>query len=182
MLPLVKFIRKTVFSLVLSSLVLVAAFWIIPIPSAEASIHAYPLETPLGQGTMVRSLQAFRDNRDRGWQAVLFFNTVNNQVTEVHIRLSGFPGTVVDRSQPLRVKQGTQTWELPDAFDVTGKVVSATGNTGEYDAAELMRSLEQSRPMTLTLSLAAGDVDIILPPFAVKEWLKLREQATRLKI
>ena len=169
MLPPVKSFFTALFSWIL-----IAAVWIFPISNAWASLHTYPLDN----GTMYRSLQALRDNRDRGWQVVLFFNVEQNQVTDAHVRLAGFPGTVVDRSAPLVVTQGATQWELPDAFDLTGKVASEVGNTGEYDAAEMMRSLDRSRPMILTLSLAAGDVEITLPPFAVKEWLKLREQAT----
>ena len=161
---------------------LALVLWL-PSAAAQASIHTYPLENGAQTGSMVRSLQALRDNRDRGWQVVLFFNVIQNQVTDVHIRLAGFPGTVVDRTKPLVVSQGAQTWELLDVFDLTDRNASEVGNIGEYDAEELMRSLERSRrPMTLTLSLAAGDVDITLPPFAVKEWLQLRLQATAANI
>ena len=171
---------------VLSKLAIAALLALVlwfPSAAAQASIHTYPLDngprTGAPQtGSMVRSLQTLRDNRDRSWQVVMFFNVIQNQVTDVHIRLAGFPGTVVDRSKPLVVNQGAQTWELSDVFDLTDRNASEVGNIGEYDAAEMMRSLERSRPMTLTLSLAAGDVDITLPPFAVKEWLQLRTQAT----
>lgn len=160
---------------------LALVLWLIPSP-AHASIHTYPLESNGNSGAMVRSLQTLRDNRDRGWQVVLFFNVIQNQVADVHVRLAGFPGTVIQRSAPLRVTQSSTQWDLPDVFDITGKVVSEVGNIGEYDAGEMMRSLDRSRPMLLTVPLAAGDVEITLPPFAVKEWLKLREQATAPKV
>ncbi len=176
MAPLSRALFRTL-SKIAIAVVLAVALWF-PAVAAQASIHTYPLENGPQTGSMVRSLQTLRDNRDRSWQVVMFFNVLHNQVTNVHLRLAGFPGTVVDRSKPLVVTQGAQTWELSDVFDLTNRTASEVGNIGEYDAAEMMRSLERSRPMTLTLSLAAGDIDITLPPFAVKEWLKLRTQAT----
>ncbi|MGD1851389.1 MAG: DUF3122 domain-containing protein [Cyanophyceae cyanobacterium] len=154
-----------------------------PLSPAQASVHTYPQnETASNGGVMVRSLQALRDNRDRGWQVVLFAvvdstnsKNKNNEIT-AHLRISGFPGTVVQRGTPLQVQQGTQQWTLPDAFTLQTNLEANTENIGEYDAGELLESLKRIRPITLTVPLAAGDVAIVLPPFAVKEWLQIKGQ------
>ncbi|MEM9245261.1 MAG: DUF3122 domain-containing protein [Cyanobacteria bacterium P01_F01_bin.153] len=154
--------------------------------AAWASVHIYSQdEVAANGGVMVRSLQALRDNRDRGWQVVLFAVADNaaghgdakNNETTARLRISGFPGTVVQRSVPLQIQQGSQEWELPDAFRLETVPETNTDNVGEYDAGNFLSDLQRRRPITLTVSLAAGDVAIVLPPFAVKEWLQVKEQA-----
>ncbi len=157
-----------------------------PLSPAWASVHIYSQdEVAANGGVMVRSLQALRDNRDRGWQVVLFAvvdnaaesgKSENNEAT-AHLRISGFPGTVIQRSAPLKIQQGSQQWELPDAFQLKTDPGANTDNIGEYDAGDFLAGLQRRRPITLTLPLAAGDVAIVLPPFAVKEWLQVKEQA-----
>lgn len=145
---------------------------------AIASVHEYPLDPPGAGRVMFRSLQPLRDREDRTWQVVLLTEGDRRQVTAVRLRLSGFPGTVVDRDRPLQVVSGGQSWQLADGFALG----AASPNVGEYDLMAALGTIDGRAPLTLTVPLLVSDraiaATIPVPPFAVREWFQMLDQAT----
>lgn len=145
---------------------------------AIASVHEYPLDPPGAGRVMFRSLQPLRDREDRTWQVVLLTEGDGQQVTAVRLRLSAFPGTVVDRDRPLQVASGGQSWSLADDF----ALAATSPNVGEYDLMAALGTMDSRAPLTLTVPLVVGDraiaTTIPVPPFAVGEWFKMLDQAT----
>jgi len=138
---------------------------------ALASIHKYP-ESPTQ--VMYRSQQSLRDAKDRAWQVVLYKRLKLGQVNSLHLRLVGFPG-LVQLAHPGELRVTAGTGEVWTADDVAGESVPA--NVGEYDVLLLMNQLSSDTPLRLDLPLKAGRVvQLLVPPFAVREWRLLMNQ------
>jgi hypothetical protein len=153
---------------------LLLSVWLMLGGRAIASIHEYPE----GAGhTMYRSLQTLRESSSsRGhkgqssepaWQVVVFKRVQAEQTESVHLRLVGFPGTVVDHPEPLYLMGSQVTWTAPD---VLGTAFPFPPNVGEYDVRAALVSLESNAPLILQVPTQAGLTELVVPPFAVKEW------------
>jgi len=137
---------------------------------AIASVHTYPE----GAGkVMVRSLQTLRDRQDQAWQ-LAFFKQVKGGMTEsVHLRLVGFPGGgEFQHPAPLRLASSDHGWT---AVDVVTAESSFPANVGEYDVMEVMNQLGNRSLLQIVLPLQTGDVELVVPPFVVKEWRQLMQ-------
>lgn len=137
-----------------------------------ASIHAYPISA---NQIMYRSQQSQRDSGNSSWQLVLF-KTVNfGKMETLHLRLVGFPGFAeIAHPEPLQIATANgKVWLAEDALINS----SFPANVGEYDFREVMKELDREMPLWLTVSLR-GDksVELVVPPFAVKEWLQLLDK------
>ncbi len=139
---------------------------------ALADLRAYPIST---NQIMYRSQQSLRDSRDSSWQLVLY-KTVNfGQVETLHLRLVGFPG-LAEIAHPENLQIATandKVWEAEDALINS----SFPANVGEYDFLEAMKQLDREIPLWLTIPLkGVPSVELVVPPFAVKEWIQLLDK------
>ncbi len=161
-------------------MVLMVLLWGLVCPSAIASIHHYPE----GEGReMVRSLQTLRESpnaklgplTERAWQVVLYKRLNQGQVTEVHLRLVGFPGVEVNHQGALVITPSTgQTATAPD---VTLAGPALTPNAAEYDLRDFLATLDADIPLTLVVPLRSRNAQLVVPPFAVQEWRRLKDTA-----
>jgi hypothetical protein len=147
-----------------------------PVPAAQASIHHYP---DGADRVMVRSLQTLRDSQNQAWQLVLFKWVSHGQVESLHLRLVGFPGgDALTHPQPLTVAlPGGDTLKADDVFPQTRLEPELADAIGEYDLQWVMQSVAATLPsnasLTLLLPLQHGDRELLVPPFAVREWRQL---------
>jgi hypothetical protein len=154
------------------AIALICLCWVlscVQIPPAIAAVHTYPESATQ---VMYRSQQSLRDDQDRAWQAVLFKRLQHGQVQTLHLRLVGFPGAVeVAHPQPLQITTGTgRVFAAPDRSDQ----LPLPANVGEYDFLAVITQLEQAPPLRLSLSLINDQtVDLLVPPFVVREWLQV---------
>jgi len=159
-------------SRLLSLLGFLFGLWVLMGGTAIASIHKYPE----GEGhTLLRSLQTLRETAHRkgqgdepAWQVVLFKRMGEGQTESVHLRLVGFPGgAVFEHPKPLYLMGSQKTWT---AIDVVGDTSPFPPNVGEYDVLDALTQLNSNAPLVLQLSTQTGKRELIVPPFAVKEW------------
>ncbi len=147
-----------------------------PVPAAQALIHHYP---DGADRMMVRSLQTLRDSQNQAWQLVLFKWVRHGQVEALHLRLVGFPGgDALAHPQSLTVAlPGGDTLEADDVFPQTRLEPELADTIGEYDLQWVMQSVAATVPsnasLTLLLPLQYGDRELLVPPFAVREWRQL---------
>ncbi|MEM7065264.1 MAG: DUF3122 domain-containing protein [Cyanobacteria bacterium P01_B01_bin.77] len=142
--------------------------------SALASVHIYH-ERP-GQTTL-RSQQSLRDRNDRSWQAILFKRYRPDGLDGLYLRLVGFPGIVnVTPQKPLLIDTGTSLqWQANPKLDPP--TPGLPSNTNQYDVAEVIDNLKKAIPLTLVVPLQGkAPSEIIVPPYAVQEWLDLAAQ------
>ncbi|MEM9486470.1 MAG: DUF3122 domain-containing protein [Cyanobacteria bacterium P01_F01_bin.116] len=141
---------------------------------AQASVHVYH-ERP-GQTTL-RSQQSLRDRNDRSWQAILFKRYRADGLEGMYLRLVGFPGVVeVDPQKPLLIETGTSLqWQATPKLDPPTPALPS--NTNQYDVADAIGELQKAIPLTLVVPLQGkAPGEIIVPPYAVKEWRELAVQ------
>jgi hypothetical protein len=147
--------------------------WLWFTPPVLASIHPYP---EADGWFMWRSLQTLRDEADHAWQLVLFKRVKDGVVREMHLRLVGFPGAAeLEHGRSLEIITPRDTlWTAPDVFTQTNLSPALAGNVGEYDVLQVVPNIESDRPLRLQLPLKnQQNLELTLPPFAVKEWRKL---------
>ena len=143
-------------------------------PPALASVHVYH-ERP-GQTTL-RSQQSLRDRNDRSWQTILFKRYRPDGFDGIYLRLVGFPGVVdIDPQKPLIINTGTALqWQVNPKLDPPTPALP--NNTNQYDFTPVMENLQKAIPLTLAVSLQGqAPSEIIVPPYAVKEWRELAAQ------
>ncbi|MEM8612451.1 MAG: DUF3122 domain-containing protein [Cyanobacteria bacterium P01_H01_bin.105] len=143
-------------------------------PPALASVHVYH-ERP-GQTTL-RSQQSLRDRNDRSWQAILFKRYRPDGLEGMYLRLVGFPGIIdVAPQQALTIDTGTALrWQANPKLDPPTPALPS--NTNQYDVADVMAALQKAIPLTLRVPLQGkAPSEIIVPPYAVKEWRELAQQ------
>ncbi|MBE9066661.1 DUF3122 domain-containing protein [Leptolyngbya cf. ectocarpi LEGE 11479] len=143
-------------------------------PSVLASVHVYH-ERP-GQTTL-RSQQSLRDRNDRSWQAILFKRYRPDGLDGLYLRLVGFPGVVdVAPQKTLLIDTGTSLqWQAQPKLDPPTPALPS--NTNQYDVAEVITDLKKAIPLTLVVPLQGqAPSEIIVPPYAVQEWLDLAAQ------
>lgn len=148
-------------------LILICVLWLfLDSKPAIASVHQYP--APDG-GQLFRSLQTVRDEGDRAWQTVLFKQVSPTGVSQIHLRLVGFPGEVsFQRSKPLVMTLGGDAlW----SDDVSPSYL--TSNASEYDLQLALAKLSNPAPLRLSLPLETGQSELVIPPFVVREWRQI---------
>lgn len=130
---------------------------------AIASIHTY-LEA--ADQVMWRSLQTLRDRSDQAWQVIFYKRVQAGQVTDLHLRLVGFPGQVELLRLPLSIATGTEVW-LASRADTAPELPS---NAEEYDWRSIVPRITADIPLELTISARGRKIKLLVPPFVVKEW------------
>ncbi|WP_333352847.1 DUF3122 domain-containing protein [Microcoleus sp. B3-A4] len=140
-------------------------------PPVFASIHKYP-ET--AETVMFRSVQSLRDTDDKAWQVVLYKRVKSGVVKSLNLRLVGFPGTELQHPVPLKVAAGKR--EIGKANDIWNES-SLPINVGEYDFKSIITQLESNRPLLLNLPVNnQKETELLIPPFAVREWRLLLDR------
>jgi hypothetical protein len=136
---------------------------------AVASVHEYP--APDG-GLLFRSLQTVRDESDRAWQTVLYKQVSPNGASQIHLRLVGFPGAATfTPTKPLVVTVEAIKAQL--APDVSPDYLTA--NAREYDLNAALVQLSSPVPLRLGLPLDTGLLELVIPPFVVREWRQVAD-------
>lgn len=166
--PIVQTWRQGIWGCLGAGLVVAGLMLGLPAPGL-ASVHTYQ-ERP-GQVTY-RSQHSLRDRSDRAWQLVMFKRYQDETLQGVYLRVVGFPGQRVMRSQPLTIDTGTHLrWQVPSIVDPQANTWPT--NVAQYDVAPLLTELTANIPLELTLPCVGGDVHLVVPPFVVAEWRSL---------
>jgi Protein of unknown function (DUF3122) len=143
----------------------VLCLWLCQVQPAIASIHTYPE----GQNrVMFRSLQTVRDRADQAWQLVLFKRVNGVRTESIHLRIVGFPGQT-QFIHPSGLKIATST-AAAIAQDALPNPSPFPANVGEYDLQDWMMHLTSNSPLHLQLPTPKPEVELVIPPFIVKEW------------
>jgi Protein of unknown function (DUF3122) len=146
----------------------VVSLWLCLMPMAIASIHTYPEGN---DQIMIRSLQTLRDRTDQAWQLVLFKRIKDTQTESIHLRIVGFPGQAEFlRTKPLKIETSTYA---AIAENVLPNPSPFPNNTGEYDIQDFVQHLTSDSPLHLVLPISEQEIDLMVPPFVVKEWRRL---------
>ncbi|MBW4582947.1 MAG: DUF3122 domain-containing protein [Tildeniella nuda ZEHNDER 1965/U140] len=147
-----------------------ALFLALGMPDGLASVHTYPEGN---DRVMYRSLQTLRDRTDQAWQVVFYKRMQGGQTESIHLRLVGFPGgSALEHPHPLKITTGTErVWLAAETAPVTNAV-----NVAEYDLFEVMRQLNSTTPLRLTLPLEGTAIELPIPPFVVEEWRQVAQE------
>ena len=145
-------------------------FLVIGASDGLASVHTYPEGS---DGMMYRSLQTLRDRSNQAWQVVLYKQVQGGLTQSLHLRLVGFPGgAALEHPHPLKSTPGTERiWLAPETPPVTD-----TSNVAEYDLLEVMRELNSTTPLRLTVPVQGQPIELPVPPFAVEEWRQVAQK------
>lgn len=139
-------------------------------PNAIASIHKYP-ET--ANQVMYRSVQSLRDAQEKAWQLVLYKRVNYGLIQDFHLRIVGFPGSILPH--PIPVELYREKLKIGVAADLTLDWLNLPENVGEYDFRELITKIESNSPLRILLPREKYPIEILIPPFVVKEWRLLLE-------
>lgn len=163
-------------------LMLLSTSWMQPSVAAPrlaaypvASIHTYQ-ELP-GQTTF-RSKQSLRDRSDRSWQVILFKRYQAEALQGLYLRLVGFPGIVsVNQKQPIVIATGASAqWQAAPKLDP--QTPELPEYAAQYDVAQAIFELAGDIPLQVNIPLGdGGTAQLVVPPFAVREWRDLNSQA-----
>ncbi|HEY9896575.1 MAG TPA: DUF3122 domain-containing protein, partial [Candidatus Sericytochromatia bacterium] len=120
-----------------------------------------------------RSLQTLRDRSNQAWQVVLYKQVQGGLTQSLHLRLVGFPGgAALEHPHSLKITTGTERiWLAPETPPVTD-----TSNVAEYDLLEVMRELNSTTPLRLTVPVQGQPIELPVPPFAVEEWRQVAQK------
>jgi len=145
-------------------------FLVIGASDGLASVHTYPEGS---DGMMYRSLQTLRDRSNQAWQVVLYKQVQGGLTQSLHLRLVGFPGgAALEHPHSLKITTGTERiWLAPETPPVTD-----TSNVAEYDLLEVMRELNSTTPLRLTVPVQGQPIELPVPPFAVEEWRQVAQK------
>lgn len=150
--------------------IVLALFLALGVPSGLASVHTYPEGN---DRVMYRSLQTLRDRTDQAWQVVLYKRMQGGQTESIHLRLVGFPGgSALEHPHSLKITTGTERVLMA----AETAPVTNTANIAEYDLFEVMRQLNSTTPLRLTLPLEGTAIELPIPPFVVEEWRQVAQK------
>jgi hypothetical protein len=132
---------------------------------AVASMHPYP---EAADQITWRSLQTLRDRSGQAWQVIFFKRMQAGQVTDLHLRLVGFPGQIeLSQTQPLSIAAGTELW----LANLAAPAPDLPSNAKEYDWRSIMSRITADIPLELTIpATPKRNIHLPVPPFVVKEW------------
>jgi hypothetical protein len=149
---------------------LLMLFLLIGAADGLASVHTYPEGS---NGVMYRSLQTLRDRSNQTWQVVLYKRVQGGLTQTLHLRLVGFPGgAALEHPHPLKITAGTEhVWLATETPPVTD-----TPNVAEYDLLEVMRELNATTPLRLTVPVQGQPIELPVPSFVVEEWREVAQK------
>ncbi|MGY6529644.1 MAG: DUF3122 domain-containing protein [Cyanobacterium sp.] len=159
--------------------VTILCLWILliigcPFPAfaTVTQIEEYP-----GQ-MLYQSRQNLQDQMGNYWRAIAFKRIHPEGSASISLRLIGFPGGVsLDHTQPLiLITDFGQTFSAKDISDDISQNTSSLGNVGEYDFNSVLPQLQESVPLTLSLSTIDGEsISLSVPSFIIEEWKSLTD-------
>jgi hypothetical protein len=119
-----------------------------------------------------QSRHSLRDSRGESWQVILFKQVKDGKVTNLNLRLVGFPNTVAffhPRALLITTRQGA-VFQAPDQFAEK----SPAPNVGQYDLKEILPQLPANQSLKLTLPLNKEQTLSLDIPFpVVLEWQEI---------
>ena len=157
---------------IFSCLVLLATL-LLSIPSiAEAKLQFHEGEN---DNSYVRSLESLRDLDYQTWQLVAYPSSSSED--DLVLRIVGYPGTLrMDHPNALKVHAGLRDWLLKDITSLNPELANDPREAAaEFELSPLIKDLSNNRPLRLRLS--GVFIDLPIPPYVVKEWRSLLEQA-----
>ncbi len=126
---------------------------------------------------LYKSQWSLRDQHQQPWQAIAFKQIYPDRVSDVYLRLVGFPGAVIlDHTQPLTLTPSMeQPFTLADEVDsLFPDDPSSAANVGQYRLQVVLSKLRPELPLELSLRQTDGEVIALhVPPWLVKEWQQL---------
>ncbi|MEG3435615.1 DUF3122 domain-containing protein [Pannus brasiliensis CCIBt3594] len=161
--------RFWLFFLVLVSFLLFLAFDIDYIPPALALTRSQR-EAP-GQ-MLYQSRHSLRDETGSPWQLVLFKRVKEGQITDLSLRLVGFPEGI-EFLHPDRLPITTETGEILTAPDEFARN-SPAPNVGQYAMADILPRLPASGDLELSLPLEKPRT-LTVPAPVLLEWQLFRD-------
>ncbi|WP_071515828.1 DUF3122 domain-containing protein [Geitlerinema sp. PCC 9228] len=160
--------------LLLGALVLLAllATGVVSVEPAAADIRT--AEVAPGE-VFVKSFHSLRDRSGNSWQIVFFKRIHGGEVTDVNLRMVGFPELeALQHPAPLSItaKNGGQ-WQAEDVFTETAPVE----NIGQYDFRDLIFQLPTDTKLFLSpQGTRDRSVTLPVPPFIVDQWQTVASQ------
>lgn len=138
-------------------------------PAQEATALIRQQEEAPGE-MLFQARHTLRDETGESWQVVFFKRVKFGEVSDINLRLAGFPGRVeFSHPQPLiLIRNDGKVLEARDRFSEK----SPAPNIGEYSIKEIVSELPTNSSLSLSLPLV-GDrprVKINIPLPVVLEW------------
>tara|TARA_B100000212_G_scaffold300532_1_gene245910 strand:- start:792 stop:1298 length:507 start_codon:yes stop_codon:yes gene_type:complete len=145
---------------------------LILIPSKS---YAEVAETEINSSLIQASTEFLRDLDYETWQLVAYKSAINEG--KLVLRIIGYPGNLrIDHPLSLDVESGRKSWELDDITLFNRELAEDSRQAAaEFDLDTLINDISQNRPLRLSLQGVFSELPV--PPFLVKEWRTLGNQA-----
>ncbi len=145
---------------------------LILIPSKS---YAEVAETEINSSLIQASTEFLRDLDYETWQLVAYKSPINEG--KLVLRIIGYPGNLrIDHPLSLDVESGRKSWELDDITLFNRELAEDSRQAAaEFDLDTLINDISQNRPLRLSLQGVFSELPV--PPFLVKEWRTLGNQA-----
>ena len=140
-----------------------------------AKSYAEVAETEINSSLIQASTEFLRDLDYETWQLVVYKSSINEG--KLVLRIIGYPGNLrIDHPLSLDVESGRKSWELDDITLLNRELAEDSRQAAaEFDLDTLINDISQNRPLRLSLQGVFSELPV--PPFLVKEWRTLGNQA-----
>ena len=140
-----------------------------------AKSYAEVAETEINSSLIQASTEFLRDLDYETWQLVAYKSAINEG--KLVLRIIGYPGNLrIDHPLSLDVESGRKSWELDDITLFNRELAEDSRQAAaEFDLDTLINDISQNRPLRLSLQGVFSELPV--PPFLVKEWRTLGNQA-----
>jgi len=140
-----------------------------------AKSYAEVAETEINSSLIQASTEFLRDLDYETWQLVAYKSPINEG--KLVLRIIGYPGNLrIDHPLSLNVESGRKSWELDDITLFNTELAEDSRQAAaEFDLDTLIKDISQNRPLRLSLQGVFSELPV--PPFLVKEWRTLGNQA-----
>ena len=140
-----------------------------------AKSYAEVAETEINSSLIQASTEFLRDLDYETWQLVAYKSPINEG--KLVLRIIGYPGNLrIDHPLSLEVESGRKSWELDDITLLNRELAEDSRQAAaEFDLDTLINDISQNRPLRLSLQGVFSELPV--PPFLVKEWRTLGNQA-----
>ena len=140
-----------------------------------AKSYAEVAETEINSSLIQASTEFLRDLDYETWQLVAYKSPINEG--KLVLRIIGYPGNLrIDHPLSLDVESGRKSWELDDITLLNRELAEDSRQAAaEFDLDTLINDISQNRPLRLSLQGVFSELPV--PPFLVKEWRTLGNQA-----
>ena len=140
-----------------------------------AKSYAEVAETEINSSLIQASTEFLRDLDYETWQLVAYKSPINEG--KLVLRIIGYPGNLrIDHPLSLDVESGRKSWKLDDITLLNRELAEDSRQAAaEFDLDTLINDISQNRPLRLSLQGVFSELPV--PPFLVKEWRTLGNQA-----